>query len=87
VNANEAKRLNPVGEWNRSRVVADGTRLTHYLNGEKVVEADVSSKQWRSQISASKYKGLYEYGSKPGRILIQDHHDPVWYRNMRIRTF
>ena len=35
---NDKKKLNPVGEWNSSRVVAKGKHLKHYLNGELVVE-------------------------------------------------
>ena len=81
----EVVALNPVGEWNQARVVADGTRLVHYLNGVKVVEADTASKLWGKQIEDSKYKGIDDYGTKAGRLLIQDHGDPVWIRKMRIR--
>ena len=30
----------PAGQWNHARIVCDGTHVTHYLNGTKVVEYD-----------------------------------------------
>ncbi|NCF89978.1 MAG: DUF1080 domain-containing protein [Verrucomicrobiaceae bacterium] len=33
----------------------------------------------------SKFKKAKDFASKPGRIMLQDHNDPVWYRNIRIR--
>ena len=28
------KQVNPIGEWNQARIVAKGTKVTHYLNGK-----------------------------------------------------
>ena len=33
---NDKKKLRPVGKFNTSRIVADGTKIEHWLNGEKI---------------------------------------------------
>ncbi len=39
--APEKEASKPLGEWNRSRLVVRSGHITHWLNGEKVVEYDV----------------------------------------------
>jgi hypothetical protein len=80
-----AKSLRPVGEWNQSRVVARGPRLEHWLNGEKVIDVNLESAEWRAALSASKFKAAGDFASKRGRILLQDHGDEAWFRALRIR--
>ncbi len=79
------KKLKPVGEWNSTRIVADGSRLRHYLNGVKVLEVDTASREWKAMIAESKFRGIADFATKKGRILIQDHGDEVWFRGMRVR--
>jgi hypothetical protein len=79
------KRLNPPGEWNRSKIVADGMRLEHWLNGEKAVTVTIGSEEWKQAHAASKFRASPDFGTKKGRILIQDHGDVVWFRNLRLR--
>jgi hypothetical protein len=80
------KLLKPVGEFNTARVVAQGTHLEHWLNGKKVLDVDTASDDWKARIAKSKFKSLPEFArEKPGPILIQDHNNEVWFRNLRIR--
>jgi hypothetical protein len=85
---NDQKKLNPPGEWNSGKIVANGTKLEHWINGQKVAEADTSSPEWAKAVAASKfnkYKPLF--GANPsGRIMLQDHGTEVWYRNVRIKV-
>lgn len=84
--APDDKPLNAVEEWNQLRIVADGPRLEHWLNGVKVVEVDTSSDAWREAVAASKFKGVEGFGTAPsGPLMLQDHGNAVWYRNLRIR--
>ena len=84
---NGAKRLNPPGEFNHSRIVARGNHVEHWLNGEKIVEYDLSSKGLMDVIAKSKYKDVPGLGTKfPTAILLQDHGDEVWFRNLKVRV-
>lgn len=80
------KTLKPVGEWNSSKIVLNGSSVEHWLNGSKVVEADFSSDDWNERVEASKFKKWKGFGkNKKGHFAFQDHGDPVWYRNIRIK--
>lgn len=74
----------PVGQWNLSRVVADGSKLTHYLNGRKSAEIQLGSPAWKAALGESKFKDAPEFGTRPGKILLQDHGGEVWFRNLKI---
>ena len=76
----------PVGEWNTSRLLVDGQHVEHWMNGVKVLEYELESADWRRRVQASKFSALPKYGREPlGHIAIQDHGDPVAYRNLKIR--
>lgn len=83
-----AKQVHPPGEWNQSRIVLRGSRGEHWLNGQRVVAYDVSTAQFDSLMTASKYAPIDGFADRrAGHIVLQDHSDDVWYRNIRIRTF
>jgi hypothetical protein len=76
-----------VGGWNKSRIVVDGTKITHVLNGTRVVEVDMSSQEWQSKVAGSKFKDWEKFAQeKSGHIAFQDHGNKVWYRNIKIRS-
>jgi hypothetical protein len=78
-------RTKPAGEWNQGRIVVNGNHVEHWLNGEKVVEYELDSPDWRRRVGATKFK-LSVYGKAPrGHIDLQDNGDPVLYRNIKIR--
>jgi cytochrome c len=75
-----------VGEWNQARLVADGPRIEHWLNGEKLLEYEIGSEDWKQRLAASKFKDRPLYAKAPkGRICLQDHSDRIEYRNLKIR--
>jgi hypothetical protein len=80
------KKLRPVGEFNDARIVVRGTKIEHWLNGEKIIEADTSSDDWKRRVARSKFgdvEGFFTNGK--GRIELQDHGSKVWFRNIVLR--
>jgi hypothetical protein len=77
----------PVGEWNEIRLIALGNHVEHWMNGVKLLEYDIGSRDWEARVKASKFATMPGYGRvKRGFIALQDHGDVVSYRNIRIRT-
>jgi hypothetical protein len=83
--ANDKKHLNPVGEWNTGRIVFRGNHGEQWLNGEKVVEFELHTPHMDSLLAKSKYHVYPGFGDKrTGHIILQDHNDEAWYRNIKI---
>lgn len=78
--------VRPAGEWNEARVVARGPRIEHWLNGVRVVDADLSSDAYKAAFAKSKWKDYKDFNTlAAGHIALQDHGDEVWFRNIRVR--
>jgi hypothetical protein len=76
----------PVGFFNQVRLIAKGPHVEHWLNGVKIVEYELESPEWAKLVAESKFKSLPNYGRlASGHIVLQDHGDKVWYRNIKIR--
>lgn len=80
------KKLRPLGEFNSNRLVVRGSEIEYWLNGEKVLKADLDSPEVRERIAASKF-GEHEgfARTRPGRIGLQHHGEEAAFRNIRIR--
>lgn len=79
----------PAGAWNTTRIVADGARIEHYLNGRRVVQAEQGSRDWNARLAVSKFRNAETfpaYGTRRSGIVgIQDHGDTLRVRSVRIR--
>ena len=77
----------PAGGWNEARIIVSGNHVEHYLNGEKVVEYQLGNADWNKRVAASKFAAWKKFGTnRRGHIVLQDHGDQVWYRNVRIKS-
>lgn len=79
------KPLHPVGEWNESRVVTRNRVIEHYLNGKLVCKIDTRSPEWATHIAASKFRNKVGYAAGKGKIMITDHGNKVWFKEIKIR--
>ena len=84
--APENKVLHPAGEWNQARIVAKNGQVEHWLNGTKIVSYQSGSGDFLNRKSETKFKDYPDYGeTEEGHILLTDHQDRVFFRNIRIR--
>lgn len=81
------KHLKPTGEWNQGRIVVKGSKVSHYLNGKKVLGYDLKSKAYFKAVEGSKFKAASPvFGTVgEGHILLQDHQDEVSFKNIKLR--
>lgn len=75
---------NPVGQWNQGRIVCKGTVIQHWLNGKKVVGFDYTDPKWKSNVDLLTARGG-KLEARGANLSLQDHGDPVWYRNIRLK--
>lgn len=80
---NKNKLTKPLGEWNQSEIVVCGNHVEHWLNGAKVVDATFGSQDWYERVADSKFNKYDRFGlNREGRIFLQDHGKPVWFREI-----
>jgi hypothetical protein len=75
----------PPGEWNTGRIVCQGTVIQHWLNGEKVVDFDYTDPRWAENVELLRQRGG-DLTARGADLSLQDHGDPVAYRNIRWRA-
>lgn len=79
-------QINPVGEFNQSRIILNGNHGEHWLNGVKVLEYEMGTAEFDSLYQASKFVKYPDFQKKrKGHIVITNHTDESWYRNIKIR--
>ncbi|MFT5287955.1 MAG: type 1 glutamine amidotransferase [Planctomycetota bacterium] len=84
----ETKLLHPAARWNRARIMRRGSILEHWLNGRLTARMDTASEAWSDAIAQSKFRDTAGFGQfTAGHILLQDHGDEVWYRNLFLREY
>lgn len=80
------KPLKPVGEWNESRVITRNHVIEHYLNGSLVCKIDTQSDEWKKLLASSKFRNKVGFAAGKGQIMITDHEDKVWFKEIKIRA-
>jgi hypothetical protein len=81
------KRLEPVGSFNRGRIVVRDARVEHWLNDEPVVSYGWDDPAVRDQVAASKFAGLEGFmAAESGHIVFQHHGEEAAFREIRIRS-
>ena len=76
----------PIGDWNEVRILVQGAHVELWLNGEQTAGYELWSDDWERRVAASKFASMPRYGrNRRGHVALQDHGDPVWYRNIKVR--
>ncbi len=81
-------RTKPPGEWQDMRIRADGDIVKVTLNGGVILKADLSRWQKAGKNpdgTDNKFKRAIANFARSGYIGIQDHGDPIWLRNIRVK--
>ena len=83
----EKRFQRPVGAWNSGRIVVRPDNIVqHWLNGFKVVEYERGSNIYAALVARSKYAIWEGFGmAESGPILLQDHGNTVFFKNIKIR--
>lgn len=78
--------VKPVGEWNQTEIICKDGKLEFYLNGVNTVTTTMWTEEWDQMVAGSKFKDMPGFGKyKEGSIVLQDHNDDVWFRNIQIK--
>ncbi len=80
--------VKPPGEWNSYHILCKDTHIIVYLNGKKVNEVDLS--KWTEPYrnpdgTPNKFKYPYNQMTRPGYIALQNHGNPLWFRNIKVK--
>lgn len=78
------KTVRPAGSWNEGRIVIQAGRVSHWLNGTKVVDVPCRGPEWDALVQGSKFRSWPFGKATAGRLALQFHGDEVAYRNLRI---
>lgn len=79
-----AKRgsLKPVGEWNYQEVIVQGPKIKVILNGDVILDADITDARKNGAADGQKHPGLLR---EKGHIGFLGHGSELQFRNIRIK--
>ena len=82
---NRKIRFNGIGSWNRACIEVTDSRVSHFLNGVKVVEYERGTQMWKALVAFSKFEKYPGFGEmEEGHVLLQDHGHEVSFRTIKI---
>jgi len=75
-----------INNFNTAVIIVKGNHVEHWLNGQKMVEYERNNQEWNALVAYSKFKNWPDFGNRAdGNILLQDHGNEVWFKNIKIK--
>jgi hypothetical protein len=86
--APEKNMVKKPGEWNQYVITCVDNKIQVNLNGEQIIDMDLN--RWTEAHknpdgTKNKFNTAYKNMPREGKIGLQYHGDPVWYRNIKIK--
>ncbi len=81
--------VNKAGEWNRYTITCKANKIYVVLNGEQIIDMNLdkwTDKGKNPDGTENKFKTAYKDMPRSGYIGLQDHGQPVWFRNIKIKS-
>jgi hypothetical protein len=80
--------MKPAGEWNHIEITCDRNKIKVVLNGEAIAEMDLD--QWSEagknpDGSKNKFTKALKDFTRDGQLGFQDHGQPCWYKNIKLK--
>jgi len=76
----------PAGSWNHARLLVEKGRIRQWLNGTLTADVPFGNAEWKKRVAASKFASMPLFGTFPSGVIgLQDHGEPVAFRNIKIR--
>lgn len=76
----------PAGNWNHARLLVERGRIRQWLNGTLTADVSYGDAAWRKRVAASKFAKMPRFGTFPSGVIgLQDHGEPVAFRNIKLR--
>lgn len=83
----EVDAARPAGQWNQIRILITPQKCATWLNGQLYYEYVKGSDDWNERVAKSKFAREPAFGKATrGHICLQDHGNPVRFRNIKIRV-
>ena len=76
------------GEWNHYTITCKANKIYVVFNGEQIIDMDVNlwtEAHKNPDGTANKFNTAIRDMPRIGHIGLQDHNDPVWFRNIKIK--
>lgn len=76
----------PAGSWNHARLRVEPGRIRQWLNGKLTADVSYGDAAWRAKVATSKFAKMPLFGTFPNGVIgLQDHGEPVAFRNIKLR--
>ena len=74
------------GFFNTARIRVNGNQVEHFLNDVKIIGYERGTQMWQALVNYSKYQQWTGFGNAAeGHLLLQDHGDEVWFKNIKVK--